>query len=143
MTDLPEKYHAEVVEQFEELAKLIHSKGQTILNGLADRPKPGDKAKARDAAKAIIFASHELWKFMEGKKPLVVTNGNEEATFFDLYLVGLAKADEVDDYIDQWYRGFDAILLHDFLGMTRDEYGKFMIDPAILPQLRKDRLRPP
>lgn len=103
MTDLPEKYHAEVVDRFEELAKLIHATGQTILNGLADRPKPGDKAKARDAAKAIIFASHELWEFVEGKKPVVLTTGNDRETFFDLYFVGLSRAEEADEYIEEWH----------------------------------------
>lgn len=67
---LPQRHHAAVVEQTEALVDLIRHKAQTILNGLADRPKPGAKAKAREAVREVITANGELWKFIEGKKPV-------------------------------------------------------------------------
>lgn len=72
MTDLPEQHHAATVDQTEALIDLIRGNAQAILNGLADRPKPGDKQRAREAARKIIHANGDLWRFIEGKKPITI-----------------------------------------------------------------------
>lgn len=61
------------------------------------------------------------------------------ATFFDLYSLGRALPDEIDDYIDQWHERADdrakSLPLHEYLGLTRDEYELWVRDPDLLPQI--------
>lgn len=70
MTKLPENHHAEAITRAEALIDLILQNVQTVLNGLADRPKPGTKKQARGAIKEILEANRELWRFIELKKPV-------------------------------------------------------------------------
>jgi hypothetical protein len=60
-------------------------------------------------------------------------------TFFDLYSRGQALPDEIDDFIDKWHDRADAearsLLLHEYLGMTLDEYEVWVHDPDVLPQI--------
>ncbi len=72
MTDLSPQYHAAAMDRAEALVALIRSKAQTILNGLADRPKPGAKAAAREAVADLLRENGELWRFIEGKKPVLI-----------------------------------------------------------------------
>lgn len=62
-------------------------------------------------------------------------------TFISLYAQGLALADEVDDYIEQWHLSSDDISceLHEFLGLSLDEYKAFVADDTILPLILKAR----
>jgi cytoskeletal protein CcmA (bactofilin family) len=59
--------------------------------------------------------------------------------FFDLYSQGHALADEIDDFIDAWHESTDPnardLPLHDYLGLTRDEYEIWVLDPDVLPHL--------
>lgn len=43
--------------------------------------------------------------------------------------------DDVDDYVSGWHRGKDARTLHDFLGMTWDEYSLWINNPDVLPHI--------
>lgn len=43
-------------------------------------------------------------------------------SFFSLYMRGEVSRFLVDDYIDKWHSGFSSQTLHDFLGMTWEEY---------------------
>jgi hypothetical protein len=60
-------------------------------------------------------------------------------TFFDLYSRGQALPDEVDDFIDRWHEGADpqakSLPLHEYLGLTLDEYELWVRDPDALPQV--------
>ena len=60
-------------------------------------------------------------------------------TFFDLYSRGQALPDEIDDFIDRWHEGGDlqakALPLHEYLGLTLDEYELWVHDPDVLPQV--------
>ena len=60
-------------------------------------------------------------------------------TFFDLYGQGLALPDEIDDFIDRWHEGAGSpggsVPLHEYLGLTRDEYEIWVLDPDVLPYL--------
>ena len=60
-------------------------------------------------------------------------------TFFDLYSRGQALPDDIDDYIDRWHERTDpqagSLPLHEYLGLTLDEYELWVRDPDILPQV--------
>jgi hypothetical protein len=59
--------------------------------------------------------------------------------FFDLYSQGHALAEEIDDFIDVWHEGADPdarnLPLHDYLGLTRDEYEIWVLNPDVLPHV--------
>jgi hypothetical protein len=54
-------------------------------------------------------------------------------TFIDLCLDGRAVLEQVDDFVDQWHLGHDDVTLHDFLGLSQDEYSLWINDPDVLP----------
>jgi hypothetical protein len=60
-------------------------------------------------------------------------------TFFDLYSRGQALPDDIDDFIDRWHDDADAqarsLPLHEYLGLTFDEYELWVHDPDILPHV--------
>ena len=60
-------------------------------------------------------------------------------TFFDLYGRGQALPDDIDDFIDRWHEGADpqakSLPLHEYLGLTMDEYELWVHDPDVLPQV--------
>jgi hypothetical protein len=60
-------------------------------------------------------------------------------SFFDLYCHGEATADETDDYVSRWHRNPEPaakdLPLHDYLGLTREEYEVLLYDPDALPQI--------
>jgi hypothetical protein len=45
---------------------------------------------------------------------------------------GVALLEDIDDYIDQWHEGGTGQTLHDFLGMTRQEYNAYLLDESAL-----------
>jgi len=59
--------------------------------------------------------------------------------FFDLFSRGEAGADEIDDHIDRWHEGADeyarAVDLHDYLGLTKAEYDRWVQAPSSLPDI--------
>jgi hypothetical protein len=56
-------------------------------------------------------------------------------TFIEQCLAGEAKADEIDNAIDHWHDGDSPLELYEFLGMTLDEYAKWIKNPGYLNQL--------
>ena len=56
---------------------------------------------------------------------------NEEK-FADLCLKGEALADQIDDFVDCWHESDVDIPLHEFLGLTRDEYALWVERPDSL-----------
>ncbi len=60
-------------------------------------------------------------------------------SFFDLYCHGEATADEIEDYVGRWHRSPEPaakdLPLHDYLGLTREEYEVLLYDPDALPQI--------
>lgn len=70
-------------------------------------------------------------------------------TFFDLYSRGQALPDDIDDFIDRWHDRVDlqarSLPLHEYLGLTLNEYELWVRDPDALPHIliaRRDA-RPP
>ena len=61
------------------------------------------------------------------------------ATFVDSVLAGDRTLDAIDDFIDQWHDGDSDLEIWQFLGMTREEYGSWVINPAALPEIINSR----
>jgi hypothetical protein len=62
-------------------------------------------------------------------------------TFVDLALDGRATLDEIDDYVDAWHDSDDPRELHEFLGMTWDEYALWGEQPDALRYIIASRWR--
>jgi len=41
--------------------------------------------------------------------------------------------EEIDDFVDTWHESKNKIPLHEFLGMTWEEYALWVADPNVLP----------
>jgi len=59
--------------------------------------------------------------------------------FLDLYLEGKVKSEDIDDFIDRWHEAPGGRELHDYLGMTKQEYALWLRRPDALPDIVKDR----
>ena len=58
---------------------------------------------------------------------------NEEMTFVEKVKKGLCSIDDIDDYIDKWHDEYQGNLkLYEYLGMTEDEYEKWLTNPDSL-----------
>lgn len=68
----------------------------------------------------------------------------ETPSFFELYSRGDVAGDSIHDHIDAWHDRFQGVddhpPLHDYLGLTRDEYEVWLYDPFSLPCIRQSRL---
>lgn len=62
-------------------------------------------------------------------------------TFIELLVDGRALPDDADDFVDQWSDSHDPRPLHDFLGMSWDEYSLWVEQPASLRYIVFARLR--
>lgn len=60
-------------------------------------------------------------------------------TFVDLCLAGNVLLEEIDDFIDQWHASSAEIELHEYLGMTKEEYALWLRVPDVLPYVIKAR----
>lgn len=61
-------------------------------------------------------------------------------TFAELYSDGEVTEDAVDDHIDQWHSGSgEGLELHEYLGMTMDEFSLFLTDPDLCYEKIKER----
>lgn len=53
-------------------------------------------------------------------------------TFIELALNGDVLPEEIDDYVDAWHEGSGEKELHEFLGMTWEEYSLWLTNPDFL-----------
>ncbi|MSP01349.1 MAG: hypothetical protein EXR07_09935 [Acetobacteraceae bacterium] len=62
-------------------------------------------------------------------------------TFFSLYSLGLATADQADDFVEAWHESGDEETrsLAEYLGLTGEEYGVWVITTRALPSIRAAR----
>lgn len=58
-----------------------------------------------------------------------------EARFIDLCIRGEALPADIDEFVDRWHQGRSNLDLHDFLGMTWDEYSAWVRTPSLLPRI--------
>jgi hypothetical protein len=54
-------------------------------------------------------------------------------SFLSLALAGEVMTDEIDDSVDQWHEAPMGLSLHEYLGMTTEEYGLWLDSPDTLP----------
>ena len=53
-------------------------------------------------------------------------------TFLGLCVSGEAKIEDVDDWVDRWHEGDSIVPLHEYLGMTWEEYGNLILSSGVL-----------
>lgn len=57
----------------------------------------------------------------------------KETSFIELCAKGEVLLEEIDDFIDRWHKNSQDIELHEFLGMSWQEYSAWVAEPEILP----------
>ena len=68
---------------------------------------------------------------------------NKEITFVEMVKNGQCSIDEIDDYIDKWHDEYNGNLkLHEYLGMTDDEYNQWLTNPSSLKTMFHRELTP-
>lgn len=55
--------------------------------------------------------------------------------FLDLALGGKVLSREIDEYVAQWHHTKPGTPLHEYLGMSWDEYVAWVEDPHIIPAI--------
>jgi hypothetical protein len=53
-------------------------------------------------------------------------------SFIEKCINGDASLDEIDDYIDAWHDSDSDLELHEYLGMTWEEYSAWAVKPKLL-----------
>ena len=61
--------------------------------------------------------------------------------FVSRAIAGEAMIEEIDDYVDEWHANPAGLPLHEYLGMSRDEYALWLRSPDSLPAILADRKR--
>lgn len=61
-------------------------------------------------------------------------------SFIDLCIAGEACLWEIDDFVDQWHEAPGALPLHEFLGLSIEEYAEWLDDSESLRQVVSSRL---
>lgn len=64
---------------------------------------------------------------------------SDAAPFIDLCLAGKVQPDDIDDFVAAWHDGASSKDIWDFLGMSRDEYGRWMQNPTTLTDILDER----
>jgi hypothetical protein len=91
---------------------------------------------------ARICETHGIDFPLDRIRALFVPAGNAptHVTFIDAVLLGIATPAQVDDYIAEWHaRPADALTLSEWLGMTGDEYARFVKSELELDTILADR----
>lgn len=57
----------------------------------------------------------------------------------DLYLAGKVDDHAIDEWVDWWHANPVGQQLHEFLGMTLAEYGRWIRDPFLLREIARER----
>ena len=61
------------------------------------------------------------------------------ANFIENCLAGTANPDDLDDYIEKWHNGNSPLPVHEYLGMTWDEYGAILKDAKAIEKIIENR----
>lgn len=67
-------------------------------------------------------------------KPLKAVGSKSEPrqTFMELAIDGYREADEIDDFVSEWHDAGSGLKLHEFLGMTHEEYTLWVAEPDLI-----------
>jgi hypothetical protein len=60
-------------------------------------------------------------------------------TFIERYLAGDAHPQEIDDYVDAWHSTPQVLELHQFLGMSKEEYARWLRNPDAFSEIAHAR----
>jgi len=55
---------------------------------------------------------------------------NDPGCFVDLCLAGKVRPTDIDDFVEAWHGGASRRDIWDFLGLTRDEYARWVEEPS-------------
>ncbi len=58
---------------------------------------------------------------------------SEKHSFIELCMDGKVLLEEIDDFVDKWHESSQDVSLHEYLGMTWEEYSAWVAEPDILP----------
>ncbi|NYT41540.1 hypothetical protein HZY97_12280 [Sphingomonas sp. R-74633] len=50
----------------------------------------------------------------------------------ELAIDGYREPDEIDDFVSDWHKGGSGLKLHDFLGLTHEEYTLWVAEPDLI-----------
>jgi len=64
---------------------------------------------------------------------------SEQRNFISLALAGKVTPDQIDDYVGKWHDSSSDLALHEYLGLTREEYGLWLGDPDQLSSIIANR----
>ena len=69
--------------------------------------------------------------------------GFTETSFINDCINGSAKINDLDDYVEYWHKNNTGVALHDYLGFTDEEYGKWIKtgDDVFIAEILRDRIR--
>lgn len=56
---------------------------------------------------------------------------DELYTFYELFSIGRVTIDDIDDYIDKWHNGDSRESVYDYLGLTWEQYAKW-VDKGVI-----------
>ena len=57
------------------------------------------------------------------------------SNFIEMCMTGETHPDDIDNFVDEWHESDCNLPIHDFLGMTRDEYFSWVKDPDVLQHI--------
>ncbi len=60
-------------------------------------------------------------------------------TFMERYLADEVHAHAIDDFVEAWHEGAYEGSLATFLGLSEDEYWRWVHDANVLPAIRAER----
>jgi len=63
----------------------------------------------------------------------------EHTTFIDECIAGTASIDDLPDHIDRWHDGDSELELHEYLGLTWEEYSEWIMTPYALVRVIETR----
>src|SRR5260370_17087807 len=64
---------------------------------------------------------------------------SDERNFLDRRVTGETGLADTDDFIDRWHAAPEDQELHDYLGMTKQEYAQWLRRPDVLPDIIRTR----
>jgi hypothetical protein len=64
---------------------------------------------------------------------------SDQAKFLNLSREGKVAPDDIDDFVDRWHEAQEGQELHDYLGMTMQEYAQWVRRPDALAEIIRAR----
>ena len=61
------------------------------------------------------------------------------SNFIDRCLSGEVLLEDIDDFVAEWHMSDVGAPIHDYLGMTQEEYFLWVEDPKVLPDIVNSR----